>query len=273
MTRTFLMLVLTAALVCGAELRAQTAPPADTAPQSARPSQTPVEAKRPAASARQVLKLRVDEVTFDDVTFQSVLDWVHDQARERGMEINIVAVWRALEPVGVDPDASVTLSMTSTTVGDVLAEALKVLNENGEVKYQARSNILRISSKVDFEKELVLRVYDVSDIIVRIPQNTGPEIDIQQAQQSSGGGGGGGQSQPIFTDSGQGGDEDASGDQATREQLDRLREIKEIIEVTIEPSHWQDTAGGPGTIRPFNRSLIITASIEVQEQIGGWFVK
>ena len=57
----------------------------------------------------------------------------------------------------------------------------------------------------------------------------------------------------------------------TDEELNqRLEEIRTLIEDSIEPDSW-DAVGGRGTIRYFNRTLVVRNSVEVHEQIAGYF--
>ena len=42
------------------------------------------------------------------------------------------------------------------------------------------------------------------------------------------------------------------------------------IEDSVEPGSW-DVLGGRGTIRSYNRTLVIRNSVEVHEQIAGYF--
>jgi len=43
-----------------------------------------------------------------------------------------------------------------------------------------------------------------------------------------------------------------------------------VIEDSIEPESW-DVLGGRGTIRSYNRTLVVRNSVEVHEQIVGFF--
>jgi hypothetical protein len=131
-------------------------------------------------------------------------------------------------------------------------------------------NTIRISTARDFDRKLYLRVYDGTDLLFKIPSFTdAPEIDLQQ-QQQSGGQGGGGQSQPVFTTTGGSGEDERGGEQ-DREIEERIKQLRELIEDSIEPDVW-DINGGKATVRAFNKQLVIRAPIEVHEQIAGPFV-
>jgi hypothetical protein len=121
----------------------------------------------------------------------------------------------------------------------------------------------------------------------RVPNfgQNAPQIDLQQAGQGGGGGGGGGagSSRGVFSGAGGGQEEEEGGEQAEQEMEERLERLRALIEQSIEPQSWDLTGspsqqtmgqlggGGRGRIRVFNRSLVVTNTIEVHEQIAGWF--
>jgi len=210
-----------------------------------------------------VLRKQVDSVDFQDATFEEVLDWVRDQGA-----LNVVVQWRALAAEGISPDIMVTLKLENATVSDVLNEAMDQLSEVGSLRYRGVGNTLKISTKSDFERKLEVRVYDVTDILVLIPNFYGsPEMDIQQ--QSSGSGQQSG-SQQLFTGGRSSRDESEQRRTGLDESVPGLGTIRNLIEDTIEPDTW-DTYGGKSHISPFNRSLVIRAPIEIHEMIAGTF--
>ena len=210
-----------------------------------------------------VLRQPVEEVTWVDFTLEQVMDWLREQGN-----VNVIVDWTALEASGVSRDALVNLSLQQTTVADVVKEAIEQVSEDRVVRYRAVKNSIRISTVEEFNKKLYVRVYDVTDILFRVPEfYDAPELDLMQAQQ--GGGRGGSQTgQPVFRDSGGGDDQQRGmGDQELRE---RMEELRTLLELTVEPLFW-DTVGGPGSIVPYNRILVIRASVEVHEEICGFF--
>jgi hypothetical protein len=154
-----------------------------------------------------------------------------------------------------------------------------IMNEVGgpdlKLAYRASGNLLILSTADDLGKELLVRVYDVSDLLVRIRNFTNaPQVDIGGQQGSGGGGGagGGGGNQNVFGGggSGQGGqeednDEDQNQPGAPDPEITRLIEI---IQQTIEPDSW-DINQGRGTIQAFRRQLIVRNSILVHQALGG----
>lgn len=246
------------------------------------PGLIPMEAPTSEAPAVEMLFKRVESIDWNETTFEEVLTWVREQGEGR---VNVVPRFNQLGIEGVGLDTLVTLQLNNTTVADVLNEALGYISETGAVRFRASGNKLTISTQADFERKMYTRVYDVTDIMFRVNNfgQSAPQIDLQQAGQQGGGGGGGGGGQSVFQGSSAGGEEDEGGRQAEQEMEERLEKLRQLIEQSIEPQSWDLTGsesqnqvgtgagGGRGRIRVFNRSLVITNTIEVHEQIAGLF--
>ena len=227
---------------------------------------------RTSAAAVALLKKRVEDVDWVETPLEEVVSWLRDESEDR---VNIVARWSALGVESVDADSLVTLKLSRVTVAEVLNEMLDELSEDGALTYHAIGNTLKISTRADFDRKLYVRVYDVTDLLMRVEDfgQSAPQIDLQNQQRSGGGsGGGGGGGQSVF----QGGssqEQKLGGEQAEQELLERLTDLSIMITSTIAPQSWQTTgnAGAPGQITPYNRSLIVLNTIEVHENITGLF--
>lgn len=234
-------------------------------------SARPRAAKQTKNAAIKLLRKDLTEsIIWDDVSFEFVIEWLRDQG-----DANVVVNFNALEVVGVSSEATVRgLSLRGVKVADVLDEVLDQLVQQGgeEISYRGVGNTLRISTKQDFNRKLYMRFYDVTELLLRIPDSVdAPRVDLTQIQQSGGGGGGGGGGQgvPVFTQSGGGSSRDNR--EVTDEEVKRrMDDIRLVIEDSIEPESW-DVLGGRGTIRSYNRTLVVRNSIEVHEQIAGFF--
>jgi len=223
------------------------------------------------AAIKLLRKDLVEPIIWEDISFEDVIQWLRDQG-----DANVVVNFSALEVVGVSREATLDgLSLRGVKVADVLNEVLDQLVQQGgeEISYRGVGNTLRISTKQDFNRKLYMRFYDVTELLFRVPDNIdAPEVDLTQIQQSGGGGGGGGgggQGVPVFTENG------GSSSQDNREVTDeevkqRMEELRVVIEDSIEPESW-DVLGGRGTIRSYNRTLVVRNSVEVHEQIVGFF--
>ncbi|RME41349.1 MAG: hypothetical protein D6788_01415 [Planctomycetota bacterium] len=221
--------------------------------------------------AIQLLRKHVESVDWQDEPFEGIIDWLRQEGEGR---VNIVPRWAQLNVESVDRDTPVNLQMNNTTVAEVLNEVLYQLSENGELRYRAFGNTLRITTRADTDRRKYLRVYDVTDILFEVKDfgETAPNINLQNTSQGGQGGGGGGQS--VFQGSAGGSQERSGGEETERQMKERLEELRDIIMKTIEPQSWNTGTGpvvGTGTIEIFNRSLIVYNTIEVHEQIAGRF--
>jgi len=228
-------------------------------------------ARAPENATLFLLRKRVESVDWLDTPFEEIINWLKDEGENR---VNIVPRWNALSVESVDRDTLVSLQLNNATVAEVLREAFGNISPDGEVGYQGVGNRLTISTRADFDRRMEIKVYDVADLLFRVPDfgRSAPNIDLQNVGRGGGGGGGGGGGQSPFQGggSGQGGEE--SGQQAEQEMQERLQDLRELIEQTIAPDSWDTgNTGGLGTIRPFGTSLIVRNTIEVHEMIGGTF--
>jgi len=213
---------------------------------------------------------RVELVDWAETPLEEVIAWVQQQG-----PVNVVVQWRALESEGIDAASPVTLRLRNTTVGKVLAEVLEQVSETDSLMFRGIGSTIRVSTKADFNRKLYVRVYDVSDILLRIPDfNDAPKVDVTESSGGGGaggggGGGGGGASggDSIFGDD----DDDDSGDQNEEDYTQRMDDLIYLIEQTVEPESWKDN-GGQGTIVAFQRMLVVRNTIEVHEKLGGPFV-
>ncbi len=246
-------IVLTAPLTVWGQVSASARPgSADRAVKSAAPDKN--------SAVRLLRKQVTDPIDWNEVSFEYVIDWLKEQG-----DVSIVVNWNALSMVAVEPESVATLALSRASVAEVLNEVIDQLSESGELRYRGKGNIIRISTEEDFNRKLELRVYDVTDILVEISDFfDAPEIDLEQQQQS------GGQSQqgtPVFS-GGSGSDE--RDDEGGEELRERMEELVTLIVESIEPLSWDDV-GGKGTLRFYNRVLVVRNSIEVHEQIAGFF--
>jgi hypothetical protein len=232
-------------------------------------------------AASDLLRRRVESVDWTDKTFEEILDWLRDQGEGR---VNVVPRWGPLGVESVNRESLVTLQMNNTSVGEVLNEAVLQLSEDGEIRYRGIGNNLAITTRQDFERKLHTQVYDVTDILFRVPDfgQDAPRIDLSQQRNSGGGGQGGGSSQPVFGGAGggaQGQQENESGQQAEQQIEQRLGRLRDVIRASVAPETWDVPAaggavggGGRGRIEIHGRALVITNTIEVHEMIAGTFL-
>lgn len=247
----------------------------------------------PPGSAIDLLRKPVAQVDWEEKPFEEVLDWLRDQGEDR---INITARWGKLNAEGVDKDKPVTLNVTNTTIAEILEEVRTQLSDEDKIRYQASRNWLTISTKADFDSKLIRKIYYVGDLLFTVPdfQEEAPQIDLSGQNSNSGGssggggGGGGGRSRGSVFQSGGGGGQGSQQGQNEQELEMRMERARNAIILTVVPDSWADTPTGQalgslggsasvglGTGRIVSliqyRSFVVLNTIEVHEELAGWF--
>ena len=207
---------------------------------------------------------RIEEVTFEDAPLDQVMEWIAGLT-----PMNVVVRWQILEESGIERDKPISMNVRNLRLSQVL---WMIMDEAGgtdiKLAYRASGELLIISTEEDLGQEMVVRVYDVSDLLVRAPYFTSaPHMDL--AQQSSGGSGSGGQN--IFGGAGgsSSNDDDDNNQGRNGEDNEDMGELIELIIQTVEPDSWVDN-GGVGTISDFGNLLVVRNSILVHQALGGY---
>lgn len=214
-----------------------------------------------------LLNMSIPEVSFGDTApLDGVIEWL---ANYTGITFNVR--WERLDELGIERDKPISVRGKNLKLSQVL---WMVMNEAGgadvKLAYRASGNLLVLSTADDLGKEMLTRVYDVSDLLVRIPYfRNSPQIDLAQ---QTGGGAGGGTGQ-VFSNSGGSGsqdDEDQSrtGTGQSGEEDPEMTRLIELIRQTIEPDSWQEV-GGKGTIHSFRKQIVVRNNILVHQRLGG----
>ena len=209
------------------------------------------------------LNQRIPEVSFDGAPFEQVVSFI-----ENYTQTNVVVRWQTLEDMGIDRDKPISISVKNLRVSQVLwMMMIEAGGSDVKLAYRASGNLLVLSTAEDLGQEMLLRVYDVSDLLVRVPRFTNsPRIDLTQISQTAGGGGG----QSIFGgSSGSGGQDDDDNQSSNNQENDEeAQRLVDLITSTVEPNSWE-VNGGLGSIRAFGRQLVVRNNILVQQQLGG----
>jgi hypothetical protein len=219
-------------------------------------------------STLRYLNERIDEVTFEDAPLDQVMDWMGTLTP---MQINVR--WQVLEDAGIERDKPITMNFRGLRLSQVLWLVMKEAGGSDlPLAYRASGRVLTISTAEDLGKEMVIRVYDVSDLLVRAQRFTSaPQLDLAQAGQQGGQGGGGGRS--IFGGAGGGGstrdDDEQRGGGGRNSENDDINELIQLIVQTVEPDTWTDN-GGLGTIQAFRNLLVVRNNILVHQALGGY---
>lgn len=223
------------------------------------------------ASTLQLMNMELPDISFEGQPFDQVMDWV---ASVTGL--NVQVRWQTLENAGVERDKPISIRVKKMPVRTIL---WMVINEAGgpdlKLAYRASGNLLIVSTADELGKEMLIRVYDVADLLVQVPNFTdAPKIGLGSGQGQQGGGGiggqGGGGGQSIFSGGQQGGGQqntrDEEGEDSGEEDMTRLIEL---ITATVEPDTWQ-VNGGLGSVMAFGRQIVVRNNILVHQAIDGY---
>ena len=230
----------------------------------------PSDQTNPAAQARipstlKYLNERIPEVAFEEAPLDQVMDWMGSLT-----PMQVVVRWQTLEDAGIERDKPITMNVRGLRLSQVLWMIMKEAGGSDlNLAYRASGRLLTISTEEDLGKEMVVRVYDVSDLLVRAQRFTSaPQLDLQQAGQQSGSGGGG---QNIFGGNSGGSQQDDDNRQGGRNGEDNadINELIDLIVQTVEPDSWTAN-GGPGTIQAFRNLLVVRNNILVHQSLGGY---
>ncbi|MBI5864089.1 MAG: hypothetical protein HZB38_06230 [Planctomycetes bacterium] len=215
------------------------------------------------------LNKRIPEVSFEGLPLDQVIDWLQGYT---GMNVNVH--WQTLTDAGVARDKGITIKVKNLRLSQVL---WMIMNEAGgpdiKLAYRASGNLLILSTEDELGKEMLVRVYEVGDLLLRIRDFYGaPQIDLQNQQSTGGQGGGGGGSNIFGGGGGSGGQDDDQQDRGNQEQagvLDpEMGGLITLIQQTVQPDTWE-VNGGLGTITAWRTQLVVRNNIRVHQELAG----
>ncbi|MEX0774765.1 MAG: hypothetical protein WD042_03515 [Phycisphaeraceae bacterium] len=234
---------------------------ANSAPTAANAAtETPQDTRTPARRLNDTL----DTVSIQGATARNAFEW---WARATG--IALVIDWDALAKDGIDPDKRIDMELRRVPAGVVLARLMKrVGSEQQPLIYETTPWYVEVMSKSQADSRLVLRTYDVRDLLHQAPNfPPPPEMDLVSALANTGNSAGG-------TGAGGGGAGGLFGAPQTitvvvddKTPSQRGEELAELIRTSVEPTVW-DKSGGPASISYFQGRLIVRAPLYVHAQIG-----
>ncbi len=186
---------------------------------------------------------------------------------------NIFVNWNALEGAGIANITPITLHLRNVSMRKILSVMLEEASPSAGLVDYVSQNVLTITTRQEANTHLVTNVYPVGDLVMTVPNFTAPTFNLQNQSSTSGvqvssgssGGGGGSGSSNLFSGSGGG----AGGTNTpTQSTTQRAQALVALIEGTVQPNIWTSN-GGPATIIYFNRELVVSAPVYIQQMISG----
>ncbi|HEY8665052.1 MAG TPA: hypothetical protein VIL86_00220 [Tepidisphaeraceae bacterium] len=222
------------------------------------------------APTRVALNQSLPEMKFDNVGLNDAIDFLRDVSNA-----NIHVNWRALEDAGIPKDTQINVRLRSVPMRKVLSLILSEASSEGKLTYYLDDGVIEITTTEIADRQLITRVYPIEDLIMEIPDFSGPDFNLESTSSTStnrNGGSGTGTGSSSGSGSGglfQGADQSKDQNKAASKK-ERADALVQLIMDTINPNIWKEN-GGPASIRFYNGHLIVTAPRSVHEAIGGSF--
>ncbi len=232
-----------------------------------------------AASTVRAVGGGVDTATLMDTVLPNTV--MHDVPMRDAVQYlrnmtnaNIFVNWNTLQNAGISNITPITLHLRNVTMRKILSVMLQEASPGATLVDYVSQNVLTITTRQEANTHLVTRIYPVGDLVMTIPNFTAPTFNLQNQSNtsgvqvssgSSGGGGGGAGSSNLFSGTGGSG---GMGNNTTQTTTQRAQALVAMIEGTVQPNIWI-TNGGPANIIYFNRQLVVSAPVYIQDMIGG----
>ena len=210
------------------------------------------------------LKNRHFPVDFNDNSLAEVTDFLATIT-----QLDFDVDWATLDELGITPDSTVSLKLSNAPVETILNRVVEKVSPDdlSRAGWAVENGIVVIASDEALRKNTILRIYDVRDLLIEVPDyKDAPQIDLQQAIQSGQGGGG---AQSPFRNTNQQNQQDLD-----RKPLDeRIDDLLALVMDNVDPDGWRENGGDTGFAQQFNGQLIITNTAKNHRAIGNLLSK
>ncbi len=196
-------------------------------------------------------------IEFQANQFSNVIEYLRNTTG-----VDFFVNWSVLEAIGVERDSPITLKLSNVPAEQALRLVLQqVGSEFDPVDYSIIEGVVHISTERDLKKTTDIRVYDIRDLLVQVPNFTdAPEFDLTEALSETAAGGGGGGASQIFSD-----EEEEDDELPTREEL--IQQITLLIQDTVgNPDDW---LVGDSSLSELNGNLIVRTTASNHRNIIG----
>lgn len=235
--------------------RAQPTQPRQTSPAIGEASAAP----RPAPAPPD----QRPEIRFDNIALENVIEYLREMTG-----INYHVNWNALETVGIGRQTPVQLQASNMRLGSLLDLICQGLNGDKDkyssIYWVVDGGVVRISTGTALNRIMRTRVYDISDLLMIVPNFQPSRVEANSVSTNTGSSSGSssGSSGGLF-DSDSGNGEDGDEGQSAAEQRQEVQDsLLDLIRNSIGQDMWK-TGGGQGSITILqNRGqMVITQSL------------
>ena len=215
-------------------------------------------------AVRRRLRQTLPKLEFSGIELGDVIQFLRDVSN-----LNIHVKWAALQAAGLDKTTPVNVKLTNVTFEKALRTVLEDVSGTVPLNYIIDEGVITISTRDDLAQQTKTRVYDIRDLIVRVPNFEGPEISLGNfgGNNTSGNQGTSGTSGGLFGDVGgtNGYSGNDSGDEDDENEISRaelIQQILDLIRSTIDPDSWRANSGTIGSIAELGGQLVVTQTAE-----------
>ena len=130
--------------------------------------------------ARLMLNRTVPDLKMTGVPVADAIDSLRDLTGA-----NLHVNWRALEEQGIGKDTPVNVHVRSVTIEKALNLILSEAGAGDKLAYYVDQGVIEITTREVADRQMVMRVYPIDDLLVEVPDFVGPQMDLNSVQQSS----------------------------------------------------------------------------------------
>jgi hypothetical protein len=216
-----------------------------------------------AGAAKEKRPVTAKEFNFDNTALKLVLQFIFDLA-----DVNYHVNWKALEASGIAADTPITVKAKDITPGralDLVIDQLNVAKDRLSSAYWVvDEGVVEVSTGDALNQKFRTRVFDITDLLLVVPQFIAPQIDITAQGNSAATGntsGTPGGATNLFANSTSGGGAKSASDEVDHAQAKQklCDSIVDIVKKSIGEDMWAPT--GKGSVTVFQNKLVISQSL------------
>ena len=212
---------------------------------------------------RQLLERKITSVDFQEQPLENVIKWLRDV-----MQADLTVNWVELESAGIGKDTTVTLHLRDKKFETVLKQLLEMAGGATPLGYVLEDGVILISTREGLAKNTLIRTYDINDLLVRVPNFVGPDMNLNMGSDTSSNGTSG-SGNAIADPWANNTDNAGEGNIPTKDEL--TQQIMTMITTSVDPDSWREPWGagtvGSLTVLPSQGQLVITQTQENHDLI------
>ena len=208
----------------------------------------PTESEAKRATGKR-MRATVGSMNLSGSQFKDVVQFLRDVGN-----VSIYVNWGALQAAGIDKSSPVSVNLRNVTFEKGLRTVLEdVGGGQVDLRHDVDEGVITISTKDDLDTKTVTKVYDIRDLIARVPNFEGPKLSLDSAGNNASSG--------LFAADGA-----AAGRGDSRQQ--QVENVLDLVRGTIDRDSWANEGGTVGSIKELGGQIIVTQTAENQRWVG-----